>query len=127
MSHSAKGPTSRSFLDDLVTESTLDAAVLSRRVAGPEKIRQVVSAVGETFSGLDYTYREKTASREIVEYKGFLPSGTEAFGAVTITRNAQEQVIHISSMIRPLNAVIEISSLLKIMLQEHFESDFFYN
>lgn len=113
------------FLEELDDNAVLDAAILRGPVAGPALIKKVVATVGGMFASQSPGLHAVVDKNEFVEYNATLPDGTAVNGLVVITRNDEGKVVHVGSMIRPLNAVLAVATILKERLASDLHADLF--
>jgi hypothetical protein len=100
------------FADALAEDVVLEATVMYKPIVGRENVKLVMEAASKLYENLIFTDQAVGSVPQYVEWKALAFKGAELAGVTVITRNKTGAITHVAIHHRPLQAVIQFSSLL---------------
>jgi hypothetical protein len=100
------------WIDDLAEDVVLEASVLAERRRGRDEVLAVMKAAGSYYARFEFVHQNVAGARTYLEWEATGPTGTEMAGVTVLTRNDDNQVVHVAIHHRPLGAVLELSRTL---------------
>jgi hypothetical protein len=113
------------FLDALADDAVITGSALKKGVTGKSAVVKVVETAGSLYASMTPTFHEQIKNKEFMEYDAILTEGYNLHGVVTLTKNAEGQISHVSVTQSPFDAVVWLSREMGKRLSKDFGPDFF--
>ena len=113
------------FLDALADDAVIAGSVLKKGMTGKDAVIRVVETAGSLYVSLEPSFHEQVKNKEFMEYDAVLIGGRNLHGVVTLTKNAEGKISHVSVTQSPIDAVIWLSKEMGKTLSKDLGPDVF--
>lgn len=101
------------WLDNLSPDVVMTASILPKPVVGPDAVRKVIRTGGSMYVTQTFTFKGEAAGRDIVEFDAKLRTGEAIHCIVSLAKDDQGVITHITLGHSPLESVLALAELVK--------------
>ena len=113
------------FLDALAGDAVITGSALKNGMTGKDAVIKVVETAGSLYASMEPSFHEQVKNKEFMEYDAVLTGGHNLHGVVTLTKNAEGKISHVSVTQSPIEAVIWLSTEMGKRLSKDLGPDVF--